>query len=720
MGGAGVAQQYYIATTSSPADDRARVLKYGSSFFVFDRLGDVQTSGMGEQGLFYRGTRHLSELSLELWNAHPLLLSSTVAADNFLFTADLANLDVHRGGNIAIHRGTLHLLRSRFLWKDECFERLYFVNHGLEELDVPVRIQFDADFADIFEVRGTAREHKGRRLDEEIRNNSVLITYEGLDKITRYTSIESDPAPIQSSAREMNFELALRPKDHVALQFQVACHSRRSQQFAGYADAMKSARGELSDVSREFPRFYSPNSRFSDWMERSIADVEMMIVGNSETNYPYAGVPWFSTVFGRDGIVAALQTLWLNPAIAKGVLEYLAETQATEVDPGSDAEPGKILHEMRRGEMANLGEVPFGKYYGSVDSTPLFVMLAGAYFERTADRVFVEKIWPNVQRALRWIDDYGDVDGDGFVEYAQHARKGLVQQGWKDSNDSVFYADGKIAEPPIALCEVQGYVYAAKLAASRLARVLGNAELCCDLEIQAEDLREKFERHFWCDDLSMYALALDGRKRPCRVRASNAGHCLYTEIAAPERADKVVRHLIGNDFFTGWGIRTVASTESRYNPLSYHNGSVWPHDNSIIACGFAKYGQKSAAGKILLSLLDLSSVVDLHRLPELICGVERRLKEGPTLYPVACSPQVWAAAAPFLILEGCLGLSIQAERNRILFDRPYLPEGISQLCIRNLRCGKAGLDLLLERRKDAVLVHCEEKRGDIEIVTTVS
>ena len=720
MGGTGVAQQYYIATTSSPADDRARVLKYGKTFFVFDRLGDVQTSGLGEQGLFYKGTRHLSQLSLELWNARPLLLSSTVAADNFLFTADLANLDVHRNGSIAIHRGTLHVLRSRFLWKDECFEKLYFVNHGLEELDVPVRMQFDADFADIFEVRGTVRERRGRRLEEEIRNKSVLITYEGLDQVTRHTSIESETEPIHTSAKEMNFELCLRPKDHIALQFQITCHTRGSREFVSYSDAISSARDELSNVSGEFPKLYSPNSRFNDWMERSLADVEMMIVGNPEKDYPYAGVPWFSTVFGRDGIIAALQTLWLNPAIAKGVLQYLAETQATEIDPGSDAEPGKILHEMRRGEMANLGEVPFGKYYGSVDSTPLFVMLAGAYFERTADRPLIERLWPNIQRALRWIDEYGDVDGDGFVEYAQHARKGLVQQGWKDSNDSVFYPDGKIAEPPIALCEVQGYVYAAKLAAARLSRMLGNAELCCDLELQAEDLREKFERQFWCDDLSMYALALDGRKRPCRVRASNAGHCLYTEIASPERAHKVCRHLTGNDFFTGWGIRTVACTESRYNPLSYHNGSVWPHDNSIIAAGFANYGQKQAAGKILLSLLDLSSLVDLHRLPELICGVERRVKEGPTLYPVACSPQVWAAAAPFLILEGCLGLSIQAERSRIMFDRPYLPEGISQLCIRNLRCGKSEVDLLLERRKDAVLVHCEEKRGDIEIVTLIS
>src|SRR4029077_6753510 len=342
----------------------------------------------------------------------------------------------------------------------------------------------------------------------------------------------------------------------------------------------------------EFPQITSSNSRFSDWIARSTSDLEMMIAGNPERNYPYAGVPWFSTVFGRDGIITALQTLWLNPNIAKGVLEFLASSQADRVDAVADSEPGKILHEMRRSEMATLGEVPFGKYYGSVDATPLFIMLAGEYFDRTADRLTLERLWPNIERALQWIDEYGDVDGDGFVEYARHSSKGLVQQGWKDSNDSIFHSDGTIAVSPVALCEVQGYVYAAKVAASRLARVLGDVNRSCELEVQAETIRTKFEDEFWCDDLGTYALALDGKKRPCRVRASNAGHCLYAGITSPERARRVAENLMSDEFFTGWGIRTVAKTESRYNPLSYHNGSVWPHDNSIIANGMARYGCK--------------------------------------------------------------------------------------------------------------------------------
>jgi glycogen debranching enzyme len=330
----------------------------------------------------------------------------------------------------------------------------------------------------------------------------------------------------------------------------------------------------------------------------------------------------------------------------------------------------------------------------------------------------VQRLWPHVELALQWIDRFGDMDGDGFVEYAQHSSKGLVQQGWKDSNDSVFHADGTLAEAPIALCEVQGYVYAAKLAAARLSCTLGDKERCTALEAQAETLRARFEEAFWCEDLSTYALALDGNKETCRVRTSNAGHCLYTGIASPERAGMVGRTLLGPDSFSGWGVRTVAAGEARYNPLSYHNGSVWPHDNSLIGSGLAKYEQKDMAGRILLGLLDASRWADLRRLPELFCGLERRRGEGPTLYPVACSPQTWASGAVFLLVQACLGASIQGAHNRIGFDRPYLPEGIPQLWIRGLRSADASVDLLFERKKDHVRIEVTDRQGEIDVVAT--
>jgi glycogen debranching enzyme len=716
----GVTQQYYIATKSSPADDRARVLKYGRLFSVFDHLGDIQTSGLGEQGLFFQGTRHLSELLLRLWNARPLPLSSTIETKNFLFTADLTNLDVSRLDRVAIPRGTLHLQRSKFLWHDVCYEEFAFVNYGLSPLLLPFSMTFGADFADIFEVRGMHRQKKGQRLEDQVEKDLVLLSYEGLDNTIRQTRIQCDPGPKTISASELQFEVHLQPRQKAIFHLAISCDSRAVNDSIGYCSAIVSARGEQKTASETFPRICSSNSRFSDWIRRSVADVQMMMIGNPEVNYPYAGVPWFSTVFGRDGIITALEMLWLSPWIAKGVLQYLAETQAKDFNLAIEAEPGKILHEMRSGEMAALGEVPFGRYYGSVDATPLFILLAGSYYERTGDREFLQQLWPHIELALQWIDKFGDMDGDGFVEYAQRSSKGLVQQGWKDSNDSVFHADGMLAEAPIALCEVQGYVYAAKLAAARLSEMLGDKEKCRALESEAEKLRVNFEEAFWCDDLSTYALALDGHKKRCRVRTSNAGHCLYAGIASSDRARLVAETLLGSDSFSGWGVRTVAAGQARYNPLSYHNGSIWPHDNAIVASGLAKYECKDMAGRILLGLLDASRWADLSRLPELFCGLDRRRGEGPTLYPVACSPQAGAAGAVLLLVQACLGGSTQAVSNRILFDRPYLPEGIPQLWIKGLRTSKGSVDLFFERRNDAVRVEVTDQQGEIEVVATPS
>jgi glycogen debranching enzyme len=689
-------------------------------FAVFDQLGDMRHQGLGEQGIFFDGTRYLSELLVRLWNERPLLLNSTIEPNNFLFSADLTNLDVSRGENVAIHRGTLHVLRSRFLWRGACFEEFRFCNYGMESLSVPLSILFDADFADIFEVRGMTRERRGRLLPPDRGRDFLVLGCDGLDGIERRTRIQVSPPPREMLEREMKFRFDLQPKEDLTLTVSIACEQAEQRAVVpGYSEATRHAESEMKSALRVTPRVSSPNSRFNDWIRRSSADVQMMTVGNPEANYPYAGVPWFSTVFGRDGIITALEMLWVEPELAKGVLEFLASTQAIEVDAANEAEPGKILHELRRGEMANLHEIPFAKYYGTVDATPLFVMLAGAYYERTGDRALIQQIWPNIRAALDWIDNYGDRDGDGFVEYAAHGDRGLVQQGWKDSNDSIFHADGSIAEPPIALCEVQGYVYAAKLAAARLCTLLGDARTSAALLEQAARLRGAFEDAFWCKDLNVYALALDGHKRPCRVRTSNTGHCLFSGIARPDHGNAVAQTLFAKDFFSGWGIRTLASGEARYNPLSYHNGSIWPHDNALIASGLAQYGFKNLAGKILLALMDVSSMLELHRLPELYCGLERRPGEGPTLYPVACAPQAWAAAASFLVIESCLGLTIQGAENRVIFNRPCLPEGIPQLSIRGLRIGEATVDLLFERQVDTVRVQVLEKQGDIEVVATL-
>ncbi len=710
---------FYIVAPSPPADDRCRVLKHGETFAVFDHYGDIKPAGRGEEGLYHEGTRFLSALVLRLGKDRPLFLSSTVQEDNALLTVDLTNPDIFLAPGVIVPRGTLHVFRSKFLWQGSYFERLRVRNYGLVPVAASFSLTAQADFADIFEVRGTRRARRGELLRPAVEDEALVLAYRGLDGVLRRTRLEFGPGPATIAPSELLFEVTLPPQGEATFYLTATCESGEAAPaaraptydgaFARREEGARGPRGESCHV-------YTSNEQFNDWVNRSRADVRMMVTDTDEGPYPYAGVPWFSTAFGRDGILTALECLWLNPEMARGVLGFLAATQAAEVRPEQDAEPGKVLHETRKGEMAALGEIPFGRYYGSIDATPLFVLLAGAYYERTADRAFVEKIWPNVERALAWVDNYGDRDGDGFVEYFRESADGLVQQGWKDSHDSVFHQDGTSAEAPIALCEVQGYVYAAKRAASVLARTLGHWKRAEELSVQADRLRERFEEVFWCEDLSTYALALDGKKRPCRVRASNAGQCLFTGIVSPERARRVAETLLNEESFSGWGIRTLAASEARYNPMSYHNGSIWPHDNALIAWGLSRYRLKEAAARVLTGMFDASLFVDLNRMPELFCGFPRRAGQGPTLYPVACAPQAWSAATVFMLLQACLGLHVDAPQQRVYFSYPLLPESLSEVQVLGLRVGDAIVDLRLDRHPHDVGVTVVRREGDVEVV----
>jgi glycogen debranching enzyme len=407
--------------------------------------------------------------------------------------------------------------------------------------------------------------------------------------------------------------------------------------------------------------------------------------------------------------------LWLHPSMTRGVLHRLAAYQAKSEDPESDAQPGKILHEMRSGEMAALREVPFGLYYGSVDSTPLFVLLAGLYAERTGDYESIRALWPNIEAALAWIDGPGDIDGDGFVEYHRMTEQGLANQGWKDSFDAVFHADGSLAEGPIALAEVQGYVYAAKKQAAACARRLGMPERARDLEHAAKRLAEQFNARFWCPELALYALALDGKKNPCRVRSSNAGQVLFTGIAQPERAESIANQLLSPQFFTGWGIRTIGKYEARYNPMSYHNGSVWPHDNALIGLGLGRYGLKRPLERLFQGMFDVAGYMDLGRLPELFCGFQRGRARGPTLYPVACAPQAWASATPFSMLSASLGLQFDIERNEIRLIQPHMPAFLDEVSLCNLELGPSSVDITVYRHGPQVSLDVRRRRGDIKV-----
>ena len=707
-------QEFYVRATSSLADDRTRILKYGETFAVFNRYGDIESLGTIQLGLFYMEARHLSRLGFYLDGRKPLLLNSTIREDNSLLSIDATNLDTEISENTHVPQGTIHIFRSASLSAASCHLQFRFLNYGTHSHWLSPTFTFDADFADIFEVRGTARKQHGRRLEDRLDDQALVLAYDGLDDVRRQTRISLSTNPESIQNREATFMYELRPRAEWNLSIVISC-----ERFDLKATATSS-----SAVSTTAPifrtRLIGSNGRYNRWLGRCQADLSMLMEGNPEGNYPYAGVAWFSTVFGRDGLITALECLWLAPDIARGVLAYLAETQAREENASHDAEPGKIIHEIRHGEMASTGEVPFRRYYGSVDSTPLFLVLAGAYFTRTNDLEFIKSVWSNIQAALSWIDKYADIDHDGFYEYYKRSERGLIQQGWKDSHDSIFHKDGQLAEPPIALCEMQGYVFAAKQAVAMLCEPLGRSALRSQLLTEAAQLQAHFDREFWDDELKTYVLALDGQKRRCQVRTSNAGHALLAKIALPLRARDLSETLLDGASYSGWGIRTVSAHEARYNPMSYHNGSVWPHDNALIGAGLARYGQQHLAARLLTSMFEATAHFDLNRLPELFCGFHRRPDgTGPTLYPVACAPQAWAAGAPFLLLCACLGLEVHAPDRMIQLENPQLPSFLDEIRIEGLSVNDARVDLLIRRREKGFAVDVLRNEGAVEIETRI-
>jgi glycogen debranching enzyme len=720
-----IRDKYYVRATSALADARVCILKYGSTIAVLNRFGDIEGAGFGQTGVYHQETRHLSRFTLHLNGLRPLLLNSVMHEDNSYLSVDLANPEVSLKSGGSLPPQTVHFYRAKFVHGDTLYDQLRIDNYGSEAVRVQVSVAFEADFADIFEIRGTKRERHGARLDDVVGRAHAVLSYRGLDEIVRRTMLRFSPAPDFVSGRQARYELDLQPKQEVFLQINASCEQGAPRHVVDDSGsppgerAFARLRESLRATRNEECRVRSPSPDYEAWFERSRNDLHLLTVGNVEGRYPYAGVPWFNTVFGRDGIITAFERLWMAPEVARDVLMFLASCQAKTEDPERDSQPGKILHELRRGEMANTRDVPFGCYYGSVDSTPLFVLLAGAYLIRTADLDLIRDLWPNIEAALEWTVRYGDADGDGFVEYSRRSKTGLVHQGWKDSGDSIFHKDGQEARPPIALCEVQAYVYAARRLAAQMARDLGKVGRAEELDRSAEELRTRFETAFWDEGIGMYALALDGNKGRCRVRTSNAGQTLFCGIADPQHAARVRDGLMSRPMYTGWGVRTLSAEEARYNPMSYHNGSVWPHDNALIALGFAAYGFQEDAATLLGGINEASRYFDLRRLPELYCGFHKRADStGPTKYPVACSPQAWSAGAAFLLLQASLGMSVRARESRVDFVNPHLPCELNEVMIENLQVGEGAADIVVRRDNGVIKIEAVRKAGQLEIRTT--
>jgi glycogen debranching enzyme len=688
---------FYIPSKGSPTRQRYK-LKHDDTFVVLDSHGDIGAALGEPDGVFNNDTRFLSRLELHVNGQPTLLLGSRVRDDNTILTTDLTNPDIFDSGRIVLAKDTVHIVRTSFVWNDTFYTRFGIRNYGDHAVDLSLDLWFANDFADLFEVRGMRRPRRGKGERTQHDAANARLSYLALDGVALCTSLHFEPQPDDLDDARARYRICLQPGQCTSLFTATNFGNDSAPQPDGFFHALRAATRTQRRAAKHAVGLSSSSDAFNDIAARSLSDLRMLMTRTPEGDYPYAGIPWYSTIFGRDGIITALQLLWCMPSLARGVLAHLAALQATTVDPINDAEPGKIVHEKRSGEMARLREVPFGCYYGSVDATPLFVLLAGEYWQRTADSPTLRRLWPNICAALGWVDKHSLEDEHGFLRHSRNADDGLVNQGWKDSYDSIFHADGRLAEGTIALVEVQAYVVAAKRSIAKAALSLGHEQMAHKLLESAQRLADSIERFFWCEALGTYGIAIDGAGELCRARTSNAGHVLFANVASEERARRVAGGLMSPIFQSGWGIRTVADGEARYNPMSYHNGSIWPHDNAMIAIGFANYGLKQSVANLFAATSAAASHMELRRLPELFCGFRRSRGQAPTLYPVACSPQAWASAAPLAMLQACLGLTFEPELNRIVLAAPLLPPFLDALVLRNVELGPATIDFAVRRR----------------------
>jgi glycogen debranching enzyme len=687
---------------ATAASFTTHVLKDGDSFIVANAYGDIEG---GSDGFFHNDTRLLSTFRLSFAGVLPEALSAAVTQDNVFFIAHLTNRPLPVLGSATAVSGLVHIMRTRFLCGDRLYERICCHNYGNGPVGAPLRLEFAADFRDMFEVRGSVRPARGDMLPVETGPDGLVFGYCGLDGRLRRSAITFSRQPDHCDGTTVEFLLDLPSNGRDEILLEVGLDPAGPPSRTRYRGAAALARRKMRSRQRRGASVRSEGPLFTAWLERSRADLALLTSELPTGPYPYAGIPWFSTPFGRDAVVTSLQTLWVNPGLAQGVLAFLAAHQARDKSAFLDSAPGKIMHETRKGEMAAMRELPFGLYYGGVDTTPLFVMLAGAYARRTGDLAFIDALWPALVAATAWIERVCDANPSGFLDYQRGETSGLANQGWKDSEDSVFHADGRIPQGPIALVEVQGYAFAAFRAMAELAARRGDAR-AHDWAERAGRLRDAVERHFWMPDQHFYGIAIDGEGALCRVRASNPGHLLYVGLPTPERAAATAHQLLSPAFDSGWGIRTLAEGEARFNPMSYHNGSVWPHDTALCAAGIAHKGDRAGAVRVLRTMFETATHFDM-RLPELFCGFARGHGTTPVSYPVACLPQAWAAGSAFMLLQACLGVSIDGWRDEVHVIRPRLPQGIEQVALRGLQVGERHVDLVFRRFGSRVVAFSE-------------
>jgi glycogen debranching enzyme len=702
-----------IDCASERLAERALVLKHDRLFMLADLHGNIAPAGVCSLGLFQDDTRILSHFALSLHGGPPDLLSAQVPSA-YCAQVDLAVANLAFGGDPWDPRNVVHI-RREFALDDRLVERATLTGYLGAPPEYWAELAFGSDFADIFEVRGWRRPVRGQYYAPRPLGDAIELAYRGRDGRLIRTMIRFSRRPDRLTEHAARWNLRLEPDRPVELEWEVSAADGDER----VAVAVRGFEACRPGLDRVYRAWHDGNSRwetdvadFDALLYRAADDLRALYVQVDGEPVISAGIPWYSTVFGRDSIITSLQTLPLQPRIAVDTLRYLARRQGQREDAYTEEQPGKILHELRRGEMARSGEIPHIPYYGSVDATPLWLILLHEAWRWTGDLELARDLLPHAERALDWISRYGDVDGDGFVEYARTSPKGLVNQGWKDSGDGVPFPDGRLPEPPIALVEVQGYVYDAKLRMAELFRHLGQPERSAAMRREASELRNRIRSAFWMEKLGTFAIALDGHKRPVPTATSNAGHLLWSRVPTPEMARRLSSRLLDADFFSGWGVRTLSAAHPAFNPMSYHNGSIWPHDNAIMVLGMALHGHARAAAPIVRALYEAGTQSDFQRLPELYCGMTRQRSARPVNYPVSCSPQAWASGSLYMLLQAMLGIYAEAPARILHVRDPVLPEFLGELSVSGLAIGGSRVALQFRRHGARTLANLLSVEGD--------
>lgn len=696
-------------------------LKDDDLFLITDTLGNISGCSRDETiaslGLFCRDTRFLSRLELQIAGRSPILLTCD-ADKGFALSALCTNPTIPN-----INAETLSIQRELVL-NGSLFEELTIHNYNTTAVSFELSLSFDADFSDLFEIRGFNRKQRGsllRRVQPdrpEVASSSIhnelTMAYQGLDGAILESHIQFGhqlPDYLKGYTAIWQIDLESHSSCQISYRLEMLMNNRPVSRVNSPMALLQAKAAELMEEDTwrsQIVQIRTDNPKFNQAIERAEQDIYLLRQSfdlNSSQPHPLpnkgtvlaAGVPWFCTLFGRDALIAASQTLILDPTIARETLMVLAQYQGKIDDEWREEQPGKILHELRTGEMARCQEIPHTPYYGTVDATPLWLMLYAEYYAWTHDADTLELLWPNALAAMAWIDRI--CADTGYLPYFRTSARGLVNQGWKDSGDCIVDRHGKIATGEISLCEVQAYVYAAKIRMSELAKVRQENELATRWQKEAQQLKQRFNHDFWIPDRDFLALALDGTGKQVDSISSNPGQCLQHGLLYPEKAKSVAERLRAPDMFTGWGIRTLSSKSPAYNPIGYHTGSVWPHDNSLITMGLRSVGAVEQALEVAQGILDMTVHQPYYRPPELFCGYERTDGHSPIQYPVACSPQAWATGTVFQLLQMMVNLVPDAPSNCLRILDPALPASIDRLSLKNLRVGATLLDLEFTREQ---------------------